>query len=482
MTLGFIKKPKFFSFPFRKKKDALPKNSLPKIRTKTLPGPKSLQWTESLRRFECPQLTYIREPFPVFFKKATACNILDVDGNRFLDLTSAFAVAGIGHSSPSVTRAIREQTKFMIHGMGDVHPNDLKVLLAKKLSEITPGNLNQTIFSSTGAEAVESALKTAVMHTKKTGVIAFTGAYHGLGYGALSVTHREDFRKPFLKQIGSFSYFAPFPDVRIYENKASQISMKAVQSLVKKSRRSRHPVGAVILEVIQGRGGIVSAPSEFLKNLRTFCDETKILLIVDEVFTGFGRTGSMFAVDKSTVVPDLLCLGKGMANGFPISACIGTTRVMYSWGPSTGDAIHTSTFLGNPLGCAVALAVIKEIEQKKLVDRSKNLGDFFRKELWRLKEKYPMIADIRGSGLMIGMEFEEHAPYSKKKRNVPATDKARTFIAEALRQGVILLSSGPFHNVVSLTPPFVISEKEISFCIKLFDKILQKISSEARAW
>ncbi len=441
-----------------------------------MPGPHSVKLTEALKRFECPQITFVNEHFPVFLKKAFGCNFTDVDGNRYLDLTSAFAVANIGHGSPAVLKAVKEQSKLMVHGMGDVHPNEVKILLAKRLSEITPGNLNQTIFSSTGAEAVESALKTAVMHTKKTGVIAFTGAYHGLGYGALNVTHREDFRKPFLKQLGGFAVHAPFPDVRIYEGKAGQVFMKAVQSLVKKARRSKHPVGAVLIEPIQGRGGIVAAPQDFLKNLRAFCDQEKILLIADEVFTGFGRTGSMFAIEKSGIVPDLMCLGKGMANGFPISACIGSTRVMYSWGASTGDAIHTNTFLGNPLGCAIALAVIKEIEDKKLVERSKTLGDFFRKELWKLKEKYPVIGDIRGSGLMIGVEFIESQTYrAKQNKIIPATAKAKAFIGEALKQGIILLPSGPSHNVISITPPFVISEKEINFCIKLFDKILQNL-------
>ncbi len=450
-------------FSFKKKKDSLPKNALPKIRSKTLPGPHSLKLTEGLRRFECPQITFIGAPYPVFFKKSKGCNIIDVDGNRFLDFTSCFAVANIGHGSPAVLRAMQAQSKHMMHGMGDVHPNEVKVALAKRLSEITPGNLNQTIFSSTGAEAVESALKTAVMYTKKTGVIAFTGAYHGLGYGALQATHREDFRKPFLKQFGDFTTFAPFPDPRVYENKAAQVSLKAVASLVKKARRSKHPVGAVLIEPIQGRGGIITAPPDFLKSLRTFCDEEKILLIADEVFTGFGRTGSLFAMDKSSVTPDILCLGKGLGNGFPISACIGSTRVMFSWGASTGDAVHTSTFLGNPLGCAIGLAVIKEIEDKKLVDRSKNLGDLFRRELWKLKEKYSTIIDIRGAGLMIGMEFDKK------------TERAKTFIAEALKDGVILLCSGPNHQVVSITPPLVISEKEIRFAIQLFDKILSRI-------
>ncbi len=468
---NLLKKPKFLAFPFKKKPKPLPKSALPKVRGKEFPGPGSVKLTAELKRFECPQITYIGGAFPIFLEKAYACNLWDVDGNRYLDLCSAFAVANLGHGHPAALKALHEQSKRMMHGMGDVHPNDVKVALAKKLAEITPGSLSQTIFSSTGFEAVESALKTAVMHTKKTGVVAFTGAYHGLGYGALSVTHREDFKKPFAKQLGAFSYTVPFPDTRLYEEKATKTSMKAVQSAVKRAKKSRHPVGAVLIEPIQGRGGIHQAPNDFMKELRAFCDEEKVLLIADEVLSGFGRTGSMFAVDKSGVVPDILCLGKGMANGFPISACVGTLRTMYSWGASAGDAIHTSTFLGNPLGCAVALAVIKEIEERKFVDRAKSLGDLFRKELWKLKEKYPVIADVRGAGLMIGLEFSEPG----LKKAVPATEKVRMFVSEALRRGVVLLPSGPDHNVITLTPPFVITEKEISFCVSLFDKILSKL-------
>ena len=177
-------------------------------------------------------------------------------------------------------------------------------------------------------------------------------------------------------------------------------------------------------------------------------------------------------MERSGVVPDLMCLGKGMGGGFPVSACIGTTRVMYSWGASGGEAIHTSTFLGNPLGCAAALAAIDEIEKYKLTDRSKNLGDFFRKELWKLKEKHSIIRDVRGAGLMIGMELGTVQTGAKKKRTVEvsATDKARFFVAECMRQGVILLLSGPQHNVISITPPLVISEKEILFCVALFER------------
>lgn len=473
---SFIKKPSLFPF-FKKTLKPLPKNLPPKVRLKTFPGIRSQKLTAELKRFECPQITYTGGVFPVFLKKASGLNVTDVDGNRFVDLTSAFAVSSIGHSSKPVLQALVEQSKEMLHGMGDVHPNESKVLLAKKLSEITPGNLSMSIFSSTGFEAVETALKTAVMHTKKTGVIAFTGAYHGLGYGALSVTHREDFRKPFLKQIGNFSYFAPYPDPRVYAEKAAEVSLKAIKALIKKARRSKHPVGAVLLEPILGRGGIIVPPQNFLKELRALCDAEKILLIADEVFTGFGRTGTMFAVEKSGIVPDLMCLGKGMGGGFPISACIGSSRVMYSWGTSTGDAIHTSTFLGNPLGAHVALAVIREIETRRFVDRSRQMGEYFRRKLHDLKLHHPIIGDVRGSGLMIGLEFVEGRSFDGRpaKKIVPATEKARAFIQEALKAGYILLPSGPAHNVISITPPFVINEKDIDISVIIFDKILKKL-------
>ncbi len=468
-----IRKPNLFQFPFKKKIESLPKSLPPKIRTKEMPGKQSLKLGAELKRFECPQITYQGGVFPIFIQKAQACNLYDVDGNRYIDLTSAFGVSGLGHGHPAVLRALRDQSKRMMHGLGDVHPNDVKVALAKKLSEITPGNLSQTIFSSTGFEAVESALKTAVMHTKKTGVISFTGAYHGLGYGTLSVTHREDFKKPFLKQLGGFSHEAAFPDERIFGDKAAQASMKSVEKAFKKAKRSKHPVGAVLIEPIQGRGGVIPCPPDFMKQLRAFCDEEKLLLIADEVFTGFARTGSMFAMEKSGVVPDVMCIGKGLGNGFPISACIGSMRVMYSWGVSTGDAIHTSTFLGNPLGCAVALSVIGEIERHKLVDRSRQMGELFRKELWKLKEKYPIIADIRGSGLMIGVELSE-AGFSTRKA-VPATEKTRNFISQALGKGLVVLAAGPAHNVIQLSPPFILNEKDIHACIAIFDKIFSKL-------
>lgn len=483
--MALLKKPTLFPF-FKPKKPSVPKieeSRLPHVRSKTLPGVHSQKLTESLKRFECPQITYVGGAYPIFIKKARASNFFDVDGNRFLDLTSGFGVTGLGHSPRAVLEAMKKQAADMMHGLGDIHPNEMKVRLAQRLSEITPGNLSQSIFSSTGAEAVETAMKTAVMHTGKTGLIAFEGAYHGLGYGALHATHREDFRRPFAKQMGKHVRFAPFPDTRKDGGKASEVSLNAVKKLIKKARRSPHKIGAVLVEPIQGRGGVRVPPADFLKGLRQICDAESILLIADEVFTGFGRTGSLFAVEKSDVVPDLLCLGKGMANGFPISVCIGSPRVMYSWGVSKGEALHTSTFIGNPLGSAAALAVIREIEEKKLVERSRQMGEIFRRELYKLKERIPLISDIRGAGLMIGIELSERPPVwgtgaSKRKKPSapePASAKAKLFVEEALKGGLVVLTAGEHSNVISITPPLIFSEKEIRYSVDLFDSIFKKI-------
>jgi len=465
----------------RSKKDEI-RNRPPHVRK--LPGTRSSKLTESLKRFECPQVTYVGGAYPVFFKRGSGANLFDVDGNRYLDLIAGFGAVNLGHGNPVVLEAIRRQSKDLIQGLGDLHAHEAKIELARRLAEITPGNLNTSFFSSTGAEAVETALKTAVMATGKTGVIAFSGAYHGLGYGALQVTDRDTFRGPFEKQFGKFATFASFPDTRSYGSKATERVMDALSRIVTKARRSAHPIGAVILEPVQGRGGMRQVPADFLKALRAWCDTQGILMILDEVFTGFGRTGSMFAVDKSGIVPDLMCLGKSLANGLPLSVCIGTARVMHAWGASTGEAIHTSTFLGNPLGCAAALATLSELTSKKFPERARSLGELFRRELYKLKERHSCIGEIRGPGLFIGIELVEPSvslpgkTRSKKPAApLPATAKAKAFAEEALRQGLVLATSGADQNVIAVTPPLAFSEKDVLLCVKIFDSILKKLTA-----
>ena len=343
---------------------------------------KTKKTLELLRDYESRNVTFV-EPdgsWPIVWECAQGVQVWDAEGKKYLDLTAAFGVAAAGHANPNVVQAGQRQMKRLLHAMGDVHPHELKGKLARELSKITferwSESMNRsnvksldrasvqrfnrstvqrakTIFCNSGFEAVEAALKTAVLATGKRGVIAFSGAYHGLGYGALNATHRDYFRSSFRTQLRQFCYFAPFP-------KREQ-ELAEVESVMR-SYFHRHKIGAILIEPIQARGGINIPPPEFLPLLRKLCDEHEALLILDEIYTGFGRTGKWFACEHTKTVPDLICLGKALTGGFPLSACTGRADVMdNAWPPSSGEAIHTSTFLGHPVGCAMALAQIEEI-------------------------------------------------------------------------------------------------------------------------
>ena len=401
------------------------KDLLPSLKTK-VPGPKSRALVRELRRYESRNITYISDHWPIFWERAAGANVWDVDGNRYIDLTAAFGVASVGHGNARVVAAIKAQAGKLLHAMGDVHPNELKLKLARELVALTFGRWEKSegrvVFANSGAEAVEAALKTAVIHTKRPGVVAFEGAYHGLTYGALDTTWRADFRSPFSSQLGHFTAHVPFgrmPEVSNLQN-----------------------FGAVIVEPIQGRGGIVVPSDDFLQKLRKFCDSHGLLLIFDEIYTVFCRTGRWFACEHWGVVPDIVCVGKAMGGGFPMSACIGRADVMDSWPESKGEAIHTNTFLGNPLGCAAALASIGEMKRMKLDARSRELGEWFSTRLAR-------IGKVRGKGLMLGLEVESAVPLVEK----------------LLQRGILALPEGSRNEVLGLTPPLVITKRQLGFCL-----------------
>jgi 4-aminobutyrate aminotransferase-like enzyme len=296
-----------------------------------------------------------------------------------------------------------------------------------------------------------------MLATGKPGVIAFEGAYHGLGYGALNATHREHFRGPFRSQLGEFGRFTKFP-VRDAELKAAE---RNICQLIWRER-----IGAVLVEPVQVRGGINIPPPEFLPLLRRICNEQKVLLILDEIYTGFGRTGKWFACEHGRVVPDIICLGKALTGGFPLSACVGRADIMdAAWPRSTGEAIHTSTFLGHPVGCAMALANIAEIASKKLVQRSVALGrrllDLLQSEV--TNSKFQM--DIRGMGLLAGVEL-------RARDGSPATSAALRTMKAMLHRGYILLPEGAYSNVISFTPPLTITEGRLAPAVKALAGIL----------
>ena len=318
-----------------------------------------------LRAHESRNVTFMEADgsWPIVWARARGVDVWDAEGRKYLDLTAAFGVAAAGHANPRVVRAGQRQMETLLHAMGDVHPHSLKAELARELSRLTferwgkarsgSGRTGKTIFCNSGFEAVEAALKTAVLATGKRGVIAFTGAYHGLGYGALNATHREHFRGPFRSQLREFGHFLPFPvsaDVK-GQNQGVHEQIRWLKSAAEKLFR-RHDIGAVLVEPIQARGGIRVPPPDFLRLLREVCDRHGALLIVDEIYTGFGRTGKWFACEHSGVVPDVICLGKALTGGYlTLAATLATRKVADGiCRVLDGDTVISPDMLGKLVG------------------------------------------------------------------------------------------------------------------------------------
>jgi len=423
---------------------------------------------EQLRDYESRNVLFI-EPdgsWPIVWERAKGVFVWDADGKKYLDLTAAFGVAAAGHANSKVVAAGQKQMAQLLHAMGDVHPHARKAELARELSRITferwtnplKFKTGKVIFNNSGFEAVEAALKTAMLATGKSGVIAFAGGYHGLGYGALNVTHREFFRGPFHPQLREFGNFASFPK--------TISDLPTVEFQIRNFFR-RGRIGAILVEPIQARGGINVPPPEFLPQLRKLCDEFGALLILDEIYTGFGRTGKWFACEHFGVVPDLICLGKALTGGFPLSACVGRADLMdAAWPPSRGEAIHTSTFLGHPAGCAMALAQIAEIEKLKLSERAAELGEFLLVELNSIQNsKFKIQNSVRGLGLLAGLELNLSG-------GKPASAETFAIVKKMLARGFVLLPEGGHGNVISFTPPLTITKAQLAKAIKTLAEIL----------
>ena len=401
-----------------------------------VPGPQSRAWVDRLAARECPAITARRArrasalgsstDDPIVWDSAFGANVWDVDGNRFVDLTAGFGVASAGHRNPAVVAAGANQLHRLPHVMGDAFPDTTRIELLERLAELT--GLDRAILGSSGSDGVEAALKTGRIMSGKSGVLAFTGGYHGLSYGALPVTgyHGDSFRGPFQSQLGSHVRRAEFggeiPDLT--------------------------DIGTVIVEPVQGRGGIRVPPAGWLGELADSSRAAGAVLVFDEVYTGFGRTGDWFAFQDEAVRPDVLVLGKGMAGGFPISAAIGTAEAMDAWGASKGEALHTQTFLGNPVGCAMALACIEQLES--VIPGVTPMGEWFRTELQNRGLR------VRGRGLMLGVELNDTLALSRK----------------LLQKGFIVLPAGEEAEVLGVTPPLTITRGQLQAFLVALDEVM----------
>ncbi len=428
---------------------ALSGDESPAVRVRP-PGPSSRTWALRLRHRAAPMgspRSNKSEQLPIVLSLAKGDNVVDVDGNRYVDFAQGFGSLLLGHGHPSILRTLELQAPRMLQALGDMLSADAKVALLERLAALYPGDA-QVILGQSGADAVTAALKTAKLYTKKPGVVAFEGAYHGLSYGPLAICGlRESYREPFLEQLNPAVEFLPYP--------TSEAEACVVYERLRK-RLQANDIGALVVEPILGRGGCLLPPQGFVGQLLTLAHERGALLISDEIWTGLGRAGKwLFSVEPG-VTPDLICLGKGLGGGLPISACLGARDVMQSWAREA-EVVHTTTFAGAPLACATAITLLNELERGQLIERSRTLGESFRARLSaRLGER----ARVTGSGLMIGIDLGS-------VRGVGGR------IAQALlERGYLVTSGGTHRETLVLTPALTLSEALVDGFIDALSEVV----------
>lgn len=438
----------------------------PVIKTE-LPGPKSKEIIAADEKYVTP--SYPRPDYKLVAEKAYGVWIEDPDGNVFLDCNAGVAVCSTGHCHPEIVQAITEQTQKLIHLCGTDFYYRHMPELGKKLSEICPieGD-TKTHFANSGAEAIETALKLAMYHTKRQKFISFFGSFHGRTLGALSLTSSKYVQRlGFMRQAldvvhvpypNKFRHFAD--DMPCDEEKVSRDVINWIENRLFKTTTPAEEVAGIILEVVQGEGGYVPAPKSFVKELRRICDENGIMLIVDEVQSGMGRTGKMFALDHHEgVKADIMCLAKGIGSGLPIGACVARADIM-DW----HKGAHASTFGGNPVCIASALKTI-ELLEKGLVENSANVGNYLKEGLEKLKEKYEVIGDVRGLGMMLGIEF-----VTDKETLKPNGELRDKIEMECFNRGLIILGCGA--NSIRFSPPLILTKENADVALQIFDEAI----------
>lgn len=406
-----------------------------------LPGPLGREFVDRLAATECPAFTARRQrraeltgaPHdPIVWAEASGANVVDTDGNVFVDLTSGFGVAAIGHSHPRVLDAVRVQSERLMHALGDVHPSDVKIRLLETIAARMPFADARTLLATSGSDAVEIAIKNAMLVSKKPGLLAFEGGYHGLGHGPLAACgYSAAFRAPFAAQLNPHVRFAPFPSAET--DVATAIA--AVEAQLDDS------IGAILVEPALGRGGVHFPPAGFLAALGAMAHARGLVVIADEIFVGLGRMGVPLVSVAEGLDADLICLGKSLGGGMPISACVGKPGIMAAWGEPGGEAIHTGTFYGHPLACAAALAALDVIDREHLGERALELGQAFVEAL--TAEAPPHMTGIRHRGLMIGVQLD-------------APGLALSAVRGMLEAGYLALPAGADASVVQIIPPLVI--------------------------
>ena len=416
------------------------------IRTE-IPGPRSREILErELKAVAHPLIVHE----PVVADRARGSTITDVDGNTFVDFVGGVGVANVGHNHPRVLEAMAEQAERFLHTDYTVIPYEGYVELAERLGGLVPiGGETRAAFFNAGAEAVENAVKLARLYTKRQGVVVFEGAFHGRTWMALTMTSKTH---PYKKGLGPFApevYRTPYPNA--YRGPDAKTALTALEGLFTTHVSPEH-VAAIVFEPQQGEGGFLPAPQEFVDGLRRICDDHGIVLVADEVQTGFGRTGRMFAMEHFGVEPDLVVVAKSIAGGLPLSGVVGRATIMDH--PHSG-AIG-GTFIGNPVALAAALAVLDVFEEEQLVERAQLLGAALRARMLDWQSRWPRIGDVRGLGAMLAIELVRD-PATKE----PAPELVEAVVGEALQRGLLLLKAGVNGNCIRVLCPLTTTDAEL---------------------
>jgi 4-aminobutyrate aminotransferase/(S)-3-amino-2-methylpropionate transaminase len=423
-----------------------------------IPGPRSREILERKDRVIADPLSiYI----PVVVERGQSATLTDVDGNTFIDFTGGVGCLNVGHSHPRVVEAAQEQLERFSHTDFTIVPYETYVRLAERLCELAPISNAKAAFFNAGTEAVENAIKFARAHTGRPAVIGFEGGFHGRTLLSLSLTSKTH---PYKAGLGPFApevYRVPFPND--YRGPDWETALAALERALV-TQVAAESVAAVVIEPVQGEGGFVVAPREFMDGVRRICDEHGIVMVVDEVQTGFGRTGKLFAIEHYGVEPDLITVAKSIAMGLPLSGVIGKAEIM----DAPGDSAIGGTYVGNPVAQAAAHAVLDVIEEENLCARATVLGDTMRARMESWKERFPQIGDVRGLGAMLAIELVRD-PATKE----PDAKNATAIVEEAVRNGLLLLKSGIYSNCIRVLAPLTLTDAELDEALGVWEQALE---------
>jgi 4-aminobutyrate aminotransferase/(S)-3-amino-2-methylpropionate transaminase len=443
---------------------------VPNLITK-IPGPKSQELINQRNEY-VPAGVYLVQP--VTIAKSHGAVVEDVDGNTLLDFTSGIGVTSLGHCTDEIVATISEQAGKLIHSCIHVANYKPYIDLAKKLCDITPGtHKKRALMLNSGSEAVENAVKVVRQSTGRPNILSFENSFHGRTYMAMTLTGKWD---PYKVGLGPFVpgvYFTPFPYAYRCpwgsddKEECGKAAIHHIEKNIFKTQVDPNTVGAVIFETILGEGGFIDPPAKFYTMLKELCDKHDIKMIVDEVQTGFGRTGKMFAIEHYGITPDVITMAKAIANGLPLSACVASEELM-------GDIYPGSlggTYGGNPIACATALKVIEIMQREKIPERSAKMGKKLRKRLNEYKEEYPKIGDVRGLGPMLAMEFVKD-PKTKK----PDSETSSLIMKDSLKKGLMTLKAGLYNNAIRLHPPLIIEDELLETGLNILESSIKKYS------